>query len=113
MERTDRETWAKRVERWKDSGLSAAQFATELGISPKALSWWKWQLAKGDTKAKTTKRNKRSSETALSPLSFVEMAAPLRREPIEIVLPSGLRIRVPVDFDVAALGRLVDVLETR
>ena len=113
MERADRETWAKRVERWKDSGLSAAQFAVELGVSPKALSWWKWQLSRGDAKATVTRRKRRSAETAISPLSFVEMPASLRHEPIEIVLPSGLRIRVPVDFDVASLGRLVCVLETR
>ena len=113
MERADRATWAKRVERWKDSGLSAAQFATELGVTPKALSWWKWQLSKGDAKATAVKRKRRSAETALSPLSFVEMSAPLRGEPIEIVLPSGLRIRVPVDFDLASLGRLVGVLEAR
>jgi hypothetical protein len=30
-----------------------------------------------------------------------------------VVLASGARIRVPVDFDPAALGRIVDVLDKR
>jgi hypothetical protein len=34
-------------------------------------------------------------------------------EPFELVLRGGHRIRVPVDFDGAALRRLVDVLEAR
>jgi hypothetical protein len=30
MDRTSREEWAKRVERWRDSGLTAAEFTAEL-----------------------------------------------------------------------------------
>jgi hypothetical protein len=112
MERVDRETWAKRVERWKDSGLSAAEFATEIGVTPKALSWWKWQLGKGE-KRKATQRRPRARKVALSPMTFVEMSAPARSDALELVLPGGVRIlvRTPVDSD--ALGRVLDVLEKR
>ncbi len=44
MERVSRETWSKRVERWKDSGLTAAEYAAEAGINAHSLSWWKWRL---------------------------------------------------------------------
>jgi hypothetical protein len=37
MERTSRDTWAERVER-KDSGLTAKDYAAELGISARSLS---------------------------------------------------------------------------
>lgn len=40
-----RQEWAKRIERWKDSGLTAAEFAAETGISAKSLSWWRWNLS--------------------------------------------------------------------
>jgi len=40
-----RAVWAKRVERWADSGLSKNDFATEIGVSPHSLSWWKWRLS--------------------------------------------------------------------
>jgi len=41
------------------------------------------------------------------------MSAGPMREPLEVVLASGMRIRVPVDFDPAVLVRLVDVLDKR
>jgi hypothetical protein len=112
MERADRETWAKRVERWKDSGLSAAQFATEIGVSAKALSWWKWQLSRGE-KRKPAKKRPRMRKVALSPMTFVEMSTTAGSDALEIVLRSGVRVRVPAAVDSDALGRVLDVLEKR
>jgi hypothetical protein len=43
--RTRRDDWRKRVERWKDSGLTAEQYAGELGINAKTLQFWKYELA--------------------------------------------------------------------
>jgi hypothetical protein len=37
MDRESRETWAKRVERWRDSGLTAKEYAAELGINVRSL----------------------------------------------------------------------------
>ena len=51
MARASREIWAKRVERWKDSGLSAKEFAAELDVSPKSLMFWKWKLGQSDSHA--------------------------------------------------------------
>lgn len=111
MARVDRETWAKRVERWRESGLSAAEFAAEIGVTPKSLSWWKWQLGKASA-APATKHQKKTGKVAVSPLTFVEMTAPVRSEPIEIVFPSGVRVRVPVSADAAALTRVIQALGT-
>ena len=117
-----RETWAKRVERWKDSGLSAKDFAAELGINARSLSWWRWQLSKSDAVGETPRPRRRRSRSpsataplakALSPMTFVEMTAAVMPEPLEIVLPSTLRVRVPTGFDDATLGRLLDALERR
>ena len=112
MERAARETWAKRVERWKDSGLSAAEFGTEIGVSPKALSWWKWQLGKVEQR-RPTRRRPKPRKVSLSPMTFVEMSAPAHGGALEIVLPSGVRVRVPTPVDGDALGRVLDVLEKR
>jgi hypothetical protein len=47
--------------------------------------------------------------TAATSLTFVEVPTAVVAEPLEVVLPSSIRIRVPVAFDPQALGRLLDV----
>jgi hypothetical protein len=118
MDRTSRETWAKRVERWKDSGLTAKEYAAELGINAQSLSWWKWRLSSEAVTRKTGRRTQRSTkrqtQVATTPITFVEVTTPAATaEPLEIVLPSSVRVRVPSAFDPATLGRLLDVLEQR
>jgi hypothetical protein len=122
MERTSREAWAKRVERWKDSGLTAAEYAAETGIKAHTLSWWRWRLGGGVATAKgATKPARRVAPkpAELAPpkpsVTFVEMpsVATPGGSSLELVLRSSTRIVVPPDFDATALGRLLDVLEAR
>lgn len=104
--------WARRVERWKDSGLSAREFAAEVGVNEHTLSSWRRRIAEAGEAGR--------SETAITP-SFVEIvsaagmveAAAVPPEPLEVVLAGGLRIRVPARFDPATLLRLVATLEAR
>jgi hypothetical protein len=117
MARADRATWAKRVERWKDSGLSAAEFASELEINAHSLSWWKWQLGKQDAAPPAATRERRAirrgkrRKPARQRLKFVELpSVPAPGEPLEVVLVSGVRVRVPTQFDAAALGKLLETL---
>src|SRR5690606_14860943 len=44
MARATREEWARRVGRWKASGLSASAFAAREGLNAGTLSWWSSQL---------------------------------------------------------------------
>ena len=122
MDRVVREQWAKRVEGWKDSGLSAKEFAAELGINARSLSWWRWCLAKGKTvppekERPRRRRPKRSSAitkpVGVSPMTFVEMAGPVVTDALEVVLPTTVRICVRPGFDDTTLSRLLDVLEHR
>jgi|SRR5215831_10758725 len=115
MGRESREVWTKRVERWRDSGLTAKEFAAETGLNPGTLTYWKWRLrAVGSVEE--------PARSAAGGPCFVEIApsaiagAPSKSaepEPIEVVLREGLRIRIPARFDAAALGRLLAVLERR
>lgn len=118
-----RAQWAKRVERWKESGLSAKEFAAELGINARSLSWWRWQLSKGETTAPgEPRRRRRSRSTAaaitkpvtITPLTFVEMTTPpVAKDALEVILPTTVRICVRPGFDDGTLDRLLDVLERR
>lgn len=120
MARESREHWAKRVERWTDSGLTAGEFARELGISASSLKWWKWRLgsAAAAKPASSPAPRVRSSAVTKAPaatsVTFVEVSAPRVAEaPLELVLPSALVVRVRAGFDDVTLGRLLDVLARR
>ena len=45
MARDAREVWAKRVEQLADSGLTAKEFAAEIGVNANTLAGWKWRLS--------------------------------------------------------------------
>ena len=117
MARESREIWAKRVERWCDSGLTAKEFAAETGIKPGTLAYWKWRLG-----AKVSRRQRESPSLPTGP-SFVEVVTPAaviasvpdneQAEPIEIVLRDGIVVRVPARFDAVALQRVVCALQRR
>jgi hypothetical protein len=100
VKRATEEEWARRVSRWRASGLSAAEYGRRSGLSEKTLRWWKWRFAAAARLAKTD-----------APLTFVEVTP--QREAIEIVLASGTRIRLPSDFEASALARALDVLERK
>jgi hypothetical protein len=109
--RTSRSEWQKRIERWTDSGLTAEQFAAELGINVGTLRHWKYALGKrsaGD--GSRTKGGKPMPTTA-----FVEIAGPAaakRGGVFELEL-NGRRLHIPAEFDATALERLLGVLERR
>jgi hypothetical protein len=104
MERGARAKWAARVRQWRASGVTAGEFARRAGINPATLRWWSSRL-------KTARLE--DASVPVSPLTFVEMTGAVRSEPIEVVLASGVRLGIPADFDAAAVGRLLDMLERR
>jgi transcriptional regulator with XRE-family HTH domain len=105
MERATRAEWSKRVARWRASGLTAAEFAQRAGLAVGTLRWWSSRLNRLPQEP--------ARAGALSPLTFVEMTGAVRAEPFDVALTSGVRLRVPQDFDAAALVRLLDVLRER
>ena len=79
------------------SGLSRAKFAAQEGFEAHRLYWWSRRLEQAGHRAE-----------------FVELVPSSRRSergPFEIVLRSGLVVRVGEDFDSAALARLLTTLE--
>jgi len=120
MERATREVWAKRVERWHDSGLTAKEFAAELEVSPNSLTFWKWklrQLASGKAPPSRTSRKRKvekHEEVSASFLQLVPTSSPqVHAGQFEVVLATGAVVRVPQDFDESTLLRLVHALGGR
>jgi transposase len=118
MERVGREEWAKRVQRWQDSGLSAREFAQETGLTASSLSFWKWRLKKDAESEPAPKPAKHVRARAAKKVRFVELAAPLVVAPssksqLELTIGGRYTVRLGGDFDEAALQRLLDIVERR
>jgi hypothetical protein len=112
-----REEWRDRVERWKASGLRGKEFAAKEELSPRSLSWWRWQLHRSETAASVQPKQRREArrKATSDKLSFVPVVvgkAKVETGPsfIEIVLPNDLRLRVAVEIDETALVRVVRAL---
>jgi hypothetical protein len=117
MSRTSRTEWAKRVERWAESGLTAKEFAAETGLKASTLSFWKWRLG-SEQRARSAapemtsaKRGRRGTAQRALPSvpTFVEMtpASTAVSRPLELVLRDELTLRVPVGFDEETLSRVL------
>jgi transposase len=117
MERATREVWAKRIERWQDSGLTAKEFASELEVSASSLTFWKWKLRRLAAGEPTTASRKRttakSDETAARFVQLVPTSTQSSNHFFELALSSGVVVRVPQDFNEATLLRLLGALGAR
>jgi len=113
--RVSREVWEERIARWKKSGQAATAYARSIGVHPKTFSYWRWKLsqeAPGESVERNRPRGREVVRLESSP-SFLELVAPMQAassERIELVLPSGVRVQVPTNFDADALRRVVGVL---
>ena len=113
MPREPREVWRKRVERWRASGLTAREFAAEIGVNANSLQHWGWLLQQEERRGGAARR-----PPAADGRGFVEVVAqadppPLTAapDPIEVVLRDGIRLRVSAGFDADLLRRVVAALE--
>jgi transposase len=109
--KTSREEWRKRIERWQQSGLTAEQYASELGINAGTLKFWKYKLGRPEPQEHAaTQRKKRTSKAP--PLPLVEMRPSVAAEApgFELGLSDGKRLRIPTSFEPEALSRLLSVL---
>ena len=84
------------LDRLQESGLSARSFAMQEGLNVQRL--YKWQRALAGREGGPT-----------AP-AFVEVVGG-GAAPLEVVLRSGVVLRVPVGFDGETVRRLVEILE--
>jgi hypothetical protein len=95
MARETREVWARRVRRWKKSGLTAKDFAAREGVNAKTLSYWRWKLG-----ARPPVESRRSQNPKTTRASFVEVVPEVAAKPVlaasEVVVERE-RIRVVCD----------------
>jgi hypothetical protein len=96
-----RQKWIDRVQRYRDSNLTVAQFCLTEGVSVPAFYFWRRTLAAGST----------AEPTGRPTVVPVRIARPTFG--VEVVLPSGALLRFSADCDpdrVAALLRAVGAI---
>ena len=112
MARVTPAEWAKRVERWQDSGLSAKEFAAELNVNAGTLSYWKYKLRRqGAASEHVPRGGARATESTARFLRVLPVHEAVSADGrFEVVVSGGTVVRIPNDFDEAALIRLVRAL---
>lgn len=100
--------WAKRVERWKRSGLSAEEFSVREGFRAARLSWWKWYLARNEPRRDAAALRK----PQFVPARVVERGNTTCTSPsVEVVLANGRVVRVTGAVEPQLLMEAIRVLE--
>jgi transposase-like protein len=104
------------VRQWKQSGLTAAQFAEPLGIAPHSLHNWAWAL-RGGKRRKSSVREQRvrllkvqvtPAQRGLSPQA--EGRSQSSRALLELTADGRIRIDFSTDADPGTLAALVALL---
>ena len=106
--RTERR-WRRIVDDWRQSGLSAREFAKGKGISAGMIYAWSSRLGKQGTSLPPVP----PTAPKFLPVAIIEEASsvlPGRSDLFEVVLPRGEVIRVLPGADLAQLGRVVAAL---
>jgi len=85
-------------------GLSLNALARETGIPSGTLSWWKKELRRRES------RRSSSTRPAFVPVTVRDTTASPGDAAFEVLLPNGVRLRVPATFDESTLHRLVVTL---
>jgi hypothetical protein len=106
---SNQEQWRKRVQRWKDSGLTAKEFAEETGLNFHTLRSW-------SSKILCEERAKRGAKGVARKSRFIEVTDKLPGAPsstheseLQLVV-ADVAVRVPVGFDEQTLRQVLSVI---
>ena len=101
-----RAEWAKRVERWQKSGLSAEAFGARERLKAKQLYWWRWKLHSLPLEASSS-----PPPPQFLPVQVKDPTAPPAGAGValEIALPNGHVVRVPPGYDPWMLERVLAI----
>ena len=109
-DRYRRAEWTKRIERWRESGLTAKEFASETGLNVNTLQNWSWRLAAEERRGQRRPTRARVEFVEVSAAAMIGPLVGAAAPTFEVVLASGTTVRVPPGFDSAALRQLLDVV---
>src|SRR6187551_1305689 len=92
--RESRETWAKRVRRWRESGLTSGEFCAEVDLNPHTLIYWAWRLRK-EGNLLPEKAERKAQKPKVPPTTAAVKHPDRRRQPLRRSLWSSCHLRRP------------------
>jgi hypothetical protein len=107
------ETWKRRLDRWHQSGLSAAIFAKQEKVSEPRLYTWRKRFADASLapKALALAAPTKAATPDFVPVKLKPTPAPAAGS-IELALRSGVTLRLPADVSARRLAEIVKALAT-
>ena len=102
--------WRRIVDEWRQSGLSAREFAESRGVSAGMIYAWSSRLGKRGT---ALPRAAPATTPKFLPVAIIDEASATLQDgasALEVVLPRGEIIRVLPGADLSHLGRVVAAL---
>jgi hypothetical protein len=100
---TGREVWADRLRRFASSGLTITAFCKAEGVRTQAFYHWRAKLAVQDAPADRP-------STAPDAPRFVPVRLRPDHPPVEVVLPTGVILRLSAGCDLAFVRAVLDAL---
>lgn len=113
-DRRKEQLWRRLVREQAQSGRSVREFCNARGLPESAFYFWRRELKARDAKeGRIETRAAAASSASISPgFAAVTVAGLDSLSPaIEVVLTSGVRIRIPSGFDPQTLRELLSLLE--
>jgi hypothetical protein len=80
--------------------MSGVAFAQKVGVNPHTFAWWRCELGREERCT--------PSKLSLVPVRMAQTKMPA--VPLDVVLPNGLRVRVPSDANLARVRDVVNAL---
>ena len=107
------ETWKRRLDRWQQSGLTAAIFAKQEKVSEPRLYTWRKRFADASQAPKVAAlaAPAKAAAPAFVPMKVKPAPAPPSGS-IELTLRSGVTLRLPAEVSAARLAEIVRALAT-
>lgn len=97
--------WQERLENYKTSGLEVGVFCLQEGVSKSTFHRWVRQLREGIPEPMVAEKAVRERAESAEGASFVPIS--LKASPVEIELPNGGIVRLPLGVGQAVLVEVI------
>lgn len=97
--RRSRGGWSEAIAEWRASGLAAEEFCRRRGLVMSTFQWWRWRLGRSTSDEPPGAVPGFAAVRVVGADAGGGLEHGRSGEALELLLPSGVRLRVPAGFD--------------